>query len=133
MSSEDSKPPASELGSLSQSFADRLTFPTDDESQTKAPATPSKFNWADEVTTPIDESKKPDLPKLDSEDPKSESQPKTDDSSLGMAQTDGANVWIGGSGLEEPAEYDVDVKLADLRADPENPLYSVKQFKDLNL
>lgn len=133
MSSDESKPTASEPGNLSQSFADRLTFPSDDKSKAQPPTTPSKFNWADEVTTPIDESKKPDLPKLDGEDPRSDSQPKTDESSLGMAQTDGANVWIGGSGLEEPAEYDVDVKLADLRADPDNPLYSVKSFQDLKL
>lgn len=34
--------------------------------------------------------------------------------------------------LEEP-EYDVNVSLADLQADPNNPLYSIKEFKDLNL
>ncbi|KAF2858399.1 P-loop containing nucleoside triphosphate hydrolase protein [Piedraia hortae CBS 480.64] len=35
-------------------------------------------------------------------------------------------------GLREP-EFDVNVKLADLQADPDNPLYSVKSFQDLNL
>jgi ATP-dependent RNA helicase DDX19/DBP5 len=35
-------------------------------------------------------------------------------------------------GLDEP-EYDVNVSLADLQADPNNPLYSIKEFKDLNL
>src|ERR1700753_1266866 len=35
-----------------------------------------------------------------------------------------------GNGLSEP-EYDVEVTLADLQADPSNPLYSVKDFKDL--
>jgi ATP-dependent RNA helicase DDX19/DBP5 len=37
-----------------------------------------------------------------------------------------------GSGLAEP-EYDVEVTLADMQADPSNPLYSVKDFKDLSL
>lgn len=37
-----------------------------------------------------------------------------------------------GSALLEP-EFDVNVKLNDLQADPNNPLYSVKNFADLNL
>ena len=48
-------------------------------------------------------------------------------------QTDGATTWNDGSqGLDEP-EFDVNVKLADLQEDPNNPLYSVKNFEDLNL
>ncbi|KAF2670222.1 ATP-dependent RNA helicase DBP5 [Microthyrium microscopicum] len=35
-------------------------------------------------------------------------------------------------GLAEP-EYDVQVSLADLQADPNNPLYSVQKFEDLKL
>ena len=50
-----------------------------------------------------------------------------------MAQKDGANVWLNGSpGLDEPA-FDVNVKLADLQDDPNNPLYSVTSFDELNL
>lgn len=53
--------------------------------------------------------------------------------SLAKAQLDGAPSSIGGSGgLEEP-EYNVNVKLANLQADPNNPLYSVKSFDDLHL
>lgn len=37
-----------------------------------------------------------------------------------------------GSNLQEP-EYDVEVKLSDLQDDPNNPLYSVKNFSDLGL
>lgn len=37
-----------------------------------------------------------------------------------------------GSSLLEP-EFDVNVKLADLQADPNNPLFSVREFSDLNL
>ncbi|EMC99068.1 hypothetical protein BAUCODRAFT_65106 [Baudoinia panamericana UAMH 10762] len=53
--------------------------------------------------------------------------------SLEEAQQDGATQWMGGTqGLDEP-EFDVNVKLADLQDDPNNPLYSAKSFDDLNL
>jgi len=38
----------------------------------------------------------------------------------------------GESELQEP-DYSVEVKLSDLQADPNNPLYSVKSFEDLGL
>ncbi|XHG09818.1 RNA helicase required for poly(A+) mRNA export, variant 2 [Aspergillus wentii] len=47
-------------------------------------------------------------------------------------QTDGAPKELGGSDLHEP-EYNVEVKLSDLQADPNNPLYSVKNFEDLGI
>ncbi|RDW74414.1 ATP-dependent RNA helicase DBP5 [Aspergillus mulundensis] len=47
-------------------------------------------------------------------------------------QTDGATPHQRGSDLAEP-EYNVEVKLSDLQADPNNPLYSVKKFEDLGL
>jgi ATP-dependent RNA helicase DDX19/DBP5 len=47
-------------------------------------------------------------------------------------QLDGAASNQGGSDLAEP-EYNVEVKLSDLQADPNNPLYSVKNFEDLGL
>ncbi|KAF1823445.1 P-loop containing nucleoside triphosphate hydrolase protein [Dissoconium aciculare CBS 342.82] len=49
------------------------------------------------------------------------------------AQKDGATEFMSGSfGLDEP-EFDVNVKLADLQEDPNNPLYSAKTFEDLHL
>lgn len=52
------------------------------------------------------------------------------------SQMDGAAFQGQPSGLQEP-EVDVVVKLSDklsdLQADPDNPLYSAKQFEDLNL
>lgn len=45
---------------------------------------------------------------------------------------DGAGVAAQGSSLQEP-EFDVEVKLSDLQADPNNPLFSVKRFEDLGL
>lgn len=53
-------------------------------------------------------------------------------SDLTSAQNDGAPDVMNGSGLQEP-EYDVNVKLSDLQADPSNPLYSIKSFEELQL
>lgn len=69
------------------------------------------------------------------------------DSSLTMAdaavpsQVDGAGRDQNGSSLTEmemntallEPEFDVNVKLNDLQGDPNNPLYSVKDFTELNL
>ena len=55
------------------------------------------------------------------------------DSTLAKAQTDGAVAELNGAtGIYEP-EYDVDVKLSDVQADPNNPLYSIKTFDELGL
>ena len=48
-------------------------------------------------------------------------------------QTDGATGFQSGqAGLLEP-EFNVNVKLSDIQADPNDPLYSIKEFSDLNL
>jgi len=55
------------------------------------------------------------------------------ESSVSKVQTDGATESLnGGSGIYEP-NYEVDVKLSDLQADPNNPLNSVKSFEELGL
>lgn len=54
------------------------------------------------------------------------------DAPLNAANKDGASEALGGSNLQEP-EYDVEVKLSDLQADPNNPLFSVKSFENLGL
>lgn len=51
---------------------------------------------------------------------------------LAKAQVDGASAEQAGSSLQEP-EYDVQVKLADMQADPNNPLFSAKTFEQLGL
>lgn len=87
-----------------------------------SPAGPG-FKWSDEddsTTTTAGTDKK-----AGSEEAKK--------SGLEKAQTDGATGWLNGAkGLDEP-EFDVNVKLADLQEDPNNPLYSVKTFDELNL
>jgi ATP-dependent RNA helicase DDX19/DBP5 len=45
---------------------------------------------------------------------------------------DGATEPFNGSSLQEP-DYAVDIKLADMQADPNNPLFSVTAFEDLGL
>jgi ATP-dependent RNA helicase DDX19/DBP5 len=54
------------------------------------------------------------------------------DWSESVPQNDGASEVQSGSNLQEP-EYNVEVKLSDLQDDPNNPLYSVKNFADLGL
>lgn len=85
------------------SLADRIT--RDEE----------KKSWADEVNSPA-----------------TEEPPTLTQTEAVPDQTDGAGQPFGGSQLSEP-EYAVQVKLADMQADPENPLYSVKSFEELNL
>lgn len=92
----------------SKSLADRMTFPSESESKDTPP----------EVSD------------------RTEEQPAAkDDGSVANAQTDGAidqNGASNGTALREP-EFDVEVKLSDLQADPNNPLYSAKTFEQLNL
>lgn len=58
--------------------------------------------------------------------------PAVAESAVPDSQSDGAGAEKMGSSLQEP-EYDVQVTLADMQADANNPLYSVKKFEDLNL
>lgn len=68
-------------------------------------------SWADEVSSPAAE-----------EAPPAE-----------INQTDGASEPLGGSNIVENPNFDVHVKLSDLQANPNDPLYSVKSFEDLGL
>lgn len=56
----------------------------------------------------------------------------TAESTVAAAQVDGSGVAGHGSTLQEP-EFNVEVKLADLQADPNNPLFSAKSFEQLQL
>ncbi|OJJ42852.1 hypothetical protein ASPZODRAFT_104578 [Penicilliopsis zonata CBS 506.65] len=80
-------------------------------------AAPSGSSLADRITKP-DDSK-----------PSETAQP---DSKNEQTDTDGAPVTLNGSDLQEP-EYSVEVKLSDLQADPNNPLFSIKTFEELGL
>jgi ATP-dependent RNA helicase DDX19/DBP5 len=95
------------------SLADRISKPEEE----------SKTSWADEVNSPTVEKPEDAEPKPT----ESQSNGKPD-----MGQVDGSSEPFGGSQLQEP-EYAVEVKLADMQADPNNPLYSAQSFEQLNL
>lgn len=108
---------------LAKSFEDRLTFPDKTNDQ-------KKFNWADDEDDQPAQASTSDVSKA-----QTDGTADKENASVDAAQKDGANAYMGGSGLEEPLgeEYDVNVTLNDLQADPNNPLYSAKSFDDLDL
>jgi ATP-dependent RNA helicase DDX19/DBP5 len=57
----------------------------------------------------------------------------TAESSLAAAQVDGAGPEGNGSAYIPKEDYKVEVKLSDMQADPDNPLYSAKTFEELKL
>ncbi|KAF2199476.1 DEAD-domain-containing protein [Delitschia confertaspora ATCC 74209] len=61
-----------------------------------------------------------------------ESRITKDDAPKDVPEVDGA-VPVGKDPALVETEYEVVVKLADMQADPNNPLFSAKEFKDLNL
>ena len=99
------------------SLADRISKPE---------AATTTTSWADEVNSPSTDSPttKPD--------PVDETKPESKDKAPEMPQVDGATEPFGGSQLHEP-DYEVEVKLADMQANPNNPLYSAASFEQLNL
>lgn len=123
---DEKTPPPSDASGIAKSFEERLTFP---DKATEGEE-PKKFNWADEAETPTTE--QPPILEKKEEAKDSTAEAPTEPSSVASAQQDGANTYLNGSKLDEP-EFDVNVKLADLQEDPNNPLYSVKSFEDLKL
>lgn len=93
-----------------------------DAASSSGPAGKSS-SWADEVETPVEANTEP------ATEPKSgETQ-----SDLANAQFDGATEPQRGTPFLNDPSYDVNVKLSDVQADPNNPLYSITDFKDLGL
>ena len=101
----------SEVASTGGPLADRISKPE------------TSTSWADEVNSPTTDKPNP----IESE-PKPESNGKAAD----MGQVDGSSEPFRGSQLHEP-DYAVEVKLADMQADPNHPLYSANSFEQLNL
>jgi ATP-dependent RNA helicase DDX19/DBP5 len=94
------------------SLADRISKPDP----------PSGTSWADEVNSPAD-ANPPSIPGDGKE-------ANSDD--VSKSQTDGASGPFGGGELHEP-DYNVEIKLADMQADPNNPLFSATTFEQLGL
>ena len=118
------------------SLADRISKPDNGQSDGKdngpstgtnvnaAPFVPSgSTSWADETTEAA----------TSSETPTVNAKAEQEMSELSNAQTDGATEPGGGSsGIYDPS-YEVNVKLSDLQANPNDPLYSIKSFEELGL
>ncbi|KIX92098.1 uncharacterized protein Z520_12182 [Fonsecaea multimorphosa CBS 102226] len=84
---------------------------------------PESTSWADEVASPATENPPP-IANVEAKEP----EPAPQDN----GQVDGATEPFGGSQLEEP-DFEVEVKLADMQADPNNPLFSATSFEQLGL
>jgi hypothetical protein len=127
----------------SSSLADRVTKP--ELSTTNTPGMnvaaqtfqpTSGRSWADEVNSPI--SANPDSAPSGGLDAAANSATTTttttttEEKTPNMPQVDGATEPFNGSQLHEP-DYLVELKLADMQADPNNPLYSIKSFDELGL
>ena len=52
---------------------------------------------------------------------------------LTAAQTDGATETHNGTSGFVDSGYDVEIQLADIQANPNDPLYSVKSFEQLGM
>lgn len=124
------------------SLADRITKP--EESQSNAD-TAGDSSSAPQITTapppseaPLPSSSWADEAEDDPVEPSPatkvhEDEAKEEKSDLGKAQTDGATEMLGGEvGVIEPS-YEVEIKLADMQANPNDPLYSIKTFEELGL
>lgn len=127
---------ASEQASAPSSLEDRISNPTSSNGTNAAAPSfvpgqgDSIGSWADEVSSPAAANSGAAAGLASKTDPDAKQQ--NEESSLSMAQTDGAGEPMGGSTLKEP-DYDVEVKLSDIQADPNNPLYSIKNFEELGL
>jgi hypothetical protein len=88
--------------------------------------------WSEETDSPISPlAETPAQPEV-TEAPSTETPSAEPSKAADMTQDDGAVPVLKGSDLEEPA-YSVQIKLADMQADPNNPLFSVSTFEELNL
>ncbi|KAL8642251.1 MAG: hypothetical protein Q9228_001045 [Teloschistes exilis] len=145
---------AEEKKNSGSSLADRLTradgskfispkVDTDDAKEpTPSQDTDGSGSWADEVETPVKADAEPvaasathqlegSLAKAQLDG--SGDNPPQDENTLLKAQLDGATDLQQGSPLHGQPSYNVDVKLSDVQADPNNPLYSIKNFNELGL
>lgn len=90
--------------------------------------------WSDETNSPISPATEqtPKIQAQSAENSSTDTAPAEPSSPPNMPQGDGATTPFNGSVLQE-SEYSVKIKLADLQADPNNPLYSVSTFEELKL
>lgn len=119
------------------SLADRISKPDSAPSTGISPAATAFLPksgklWSDETDSPTSPAAETP-PQSQVKENSSIDIPSTEPSKPpNMPQSDGATTPFNGSVLQE-SEYSVQIKLADLQADPNNPLYSVSTFEELNL
>lgn len=118
------------------SLEDRISKPDNEHAEAKDPGSSTGTNinaasfvpggsssWADEAAEAATKSE-PSAVNAKAEKEMSE---------MSTAQTDGASGPLGGSsGIYDPS-YEVNVKLSDLQANPDDPLFSIKSFEELGL
>lgn len=108
----------SEAPAGSGSLSDRISKPDTPNPAADAFQPKSGTSWADEVASPATEIPSNPIESAESSD--------------AIPQVDGATQPFGGSTLQEP-DYQVEIKLADMQADPNNPLFSATSFEQLGL
>lgn len=81
------------------------------------------FSWADETAEA----------ETNSEPSAVNAKAEKEMSDMSKAQTDGASEGLGGSSGIYDTSYEVNVKLSDLQANPDDPLFSIKSFEELGL
>ncbi|KAL8935240.1 MAG: hypothetical protein Q9211_004802 [Gyalolechia sp. 1 TL-2023] len=116
--------PKADAGSLTADAGS----PIADAGSPTAENTPAKpadesTSWAHEVETPV---------KANPE-PATGTNTPPEKSSLAKSQLDGATEPQNGTPMLSEPSYEVNVKLSDVQADPNNPLYSIKNFNELGL
>lgn len=134
---------ASSAEAKSAPLSERMTFPkSTSEASAEAEKSPSEDkSWADDVASPVaqelslknlkidkTETKPSDSAPAESTSKSDQPQTTTQDAAVDSQQAQGDDPPA--TGLMEP-DYDVEVKLSDIQADPNNPLYSIKSFEQL--
>ena len=112
----------------SGSLADRVSKPEPSALTTSEET--SHTSWADEVNSPTVTDPTNSVPLISTNGESTTTSTEAQDTTL--PQVDGATETFMGSDLHEP-DFEVNVKLADMQADPNNPLYSAKTFEQLGL
>jgi hypothetical protein len=131
--SSEAQSEVAEANSLSGRISKPAPTAASDMSGAAKPFQPKSGKlWSEETDSPISPlAETPPLPQV-TENSSTDTPPAEQSKTADMTQGDGAVPLLRGSELEEPA-YAVQIKLADLQADPNNPLYSVSTFEELNL
>lgn len=137
MSSEEQNDAASHGNSLGDRISKPAATPPGGMSASATPFQPKSGHlWSDETASPTS----PVAANITNLHPQpqgaeksvADTAPEVPSKPATMAQDDGATTPFNGSVLQE-SDYSVQIKLADLQADPNNPLYSVSTFEELNL